>query len=1833
MNQKNARPTDSGEMKSRPNRFALAMILMPVLLIGALGWAFLRKGEAHQVPMRRVEALPAQVSAPMGSGVGAGHAQAKKSEVVRKSASRGKKAASPPPATSIVSWPDEVEEKDGACAYRAQGYCFLANREVVRAALPVRLPDGKRAEISMKFEELTVGGKPVAQRNSEAPSSRREERTVFFKRGAVEERYVLRQSEFEQDFVIRELPEQRGEIRASISVQSNLAAPPDGSRADELVFQGPGEISVTVSKAVVIDAAGRKLPLELAFAGGKIELSVPASWVAEASLPITIDPVVGSRFPITGPDTNQFFDRHAVAYGSTPNEWMVVWEDDPPFPGESNIYSQRIGADGTLLGTRTLVSTAAHPDVQPMITYSPALNQYLVVWLEYSSVSGANPDRVVGRFLNADGSGAAPEFLIATLTEGIPPAVVAGDGINSVAVATDGINSFYVAVVTASPASIRGFLLSNSGATISQPNPRDANGSAMNGIDIAYANQEYMVTWREGNPASQMARGMNRSGSFLTGATTVAANVGRISVSGSTNRFLFGWNSSDIHTIWGRVALANSAGSLAWGSGTFVIASNATHYVQGPSAAFSSTSNVWFVSNWRDNNPIGSLWDNLVSASGGVSTEEEYVPSDEWAFASRVSWNSATNDVLSVYVRGSTQAHPGFTLMGVRYNLGGSSAPPPPPSGLLGRWRFDEGSGLIAHDSSGKGNDGTLQNGVAWTGGKSGTAVSMNGTNQYISLPATGMPASNGAQTISWWMNYPSIPSSVQCVIGLTNDSAGSALQCGFRNGQVTVWKYGGGVLAQAPAPAPGVWHNFVYTFDLTTHRLYVDGLEINATTAEPQTAIADKLEFGRWSGGSEYYSGLLDEVSIYGDALSPTDVANLAADPSIEAYFKFNEATGTFTADSSGNGHDGTLGTGVTWGPGRSATAGVFDGSGSVSCVLGNGLPANNANQTISWWMNYPSTGGVQAVVCLTNPGQNSALQCGFRNGQVTIWNWGGNTLVAGTAPSTNAWHHFAYTLSGNVHTLYVDGVPVSSSQGGAQTAPPSRLDFGVTPGWGENFVGKLDEVKIYSRALSAADIAALASSFTLEAYFKFDEGTGASTADSSGNGHDGTLNGVNWAVGPSGYATNFTGSGDISCVVGNGLPANNAEQTISWWMNIPSASNTQAAVCLTNPGQNSAVQCGLRNNQVTVWNWGGNTLVSAAPPSLNTWHQFAYTFDGTTHRLYVDGLIANTSTAGAQTATPARLDFGVTPGWGENFVGKLDEVRIYSRTLSATEIASLAVDPSFAAYFKFDEGGGVGVADSSGHGHDGTLSPNTAWVDGISGNAVSLNVSGYAACAVRTGLPANNALQTISWWMFVYDNPFDIECAIDLHNDALTSAVQCGFRNGNVTVWSHGGNVLAQATPPLAVEWHHYAYTFDGQTHRLYVDGALANTGTAAPQTAPVASLSFGRWNGGPAEYFTGYLDEVRIYTRTLSDAEIAALSVPPPPLPTNLTGVPGNQSAALSWVAPQGGGTYTYKVFQSTVPGVYGNPVQAGVTATSYAATGLTNGVTYYFVVRATDAGGHDSDSSNEVFVIPNVPPTAPTLLTPTPGDRQVTLSWTAVPNAQSYTLFRSETSGFLGVPVATTGSTSVANGNLENGTTYYYHVKASNSVGSSPASNEQSATPSGGPNPPSNLSATGGSLVVHLSWTGPSGATSYNIFRGTVNGGPYPTVVATGFTGGTQYDDTTVANGSTYFYVVTALNAGGESARSNQAQATPGPTGTTLAPPTNVRTTAYFSCIDVEWTPSASPNVVGYRVYRKQQNDPSWPSTPLHSGVVTSSKFRDNSPATNITYQYRVTAVGN
>ena len=173
------------------------------------------------------------------------------------------------------------------------------------------------------------------------------------------------------------------------------------------------------------------------------------------------------------------------------------------------------------------------------------------------------------------------------------------------------------------------------------------------------------------------------------------------------------------------------------------------------------------------------------------------------------------------------------------------------------------------------------------------------------------------------------------------------------------------------------------------------------------------------------------------------------------------------------------------------------------------------------------------------------------------------------------------------------------------------------------------------------------------------------------------------------------------------------------------------------------------------------------------------------------------------------------------------------------------------------------------------------------------------------------------------------------------------------------------------------------------------------------------------------------------------------------------------------------------------------------------------------------------------------TAPSGLTVTPGATQNALSWTALTNAISYNLYRSATSGgtpsLLASGVLTTSYTDTTAGS---GATWYYSVSAVNPAGESPQSSQLAGVTIDS-NAPTGLTATASNGQVALSWTA-NGATSYNVKRSLTSGSGYVPLanVATA-----SHTDTTAVNGTTYYYVVSAILSGVESGNSAEVAATP------------------------------------------------------------------------------------
>nr|WP_233516805.1 glycoside hydrolase family 6 protein [Paenibacillus curdlanolyticus] len=336
-----------------------------------------------------------------------------------------------------------------------------------------------------------------------------------------------------------------------------------------------------------------------------------------------------------------------------------------------------------------------------------------------------------------------------------------------------------------------------------------------------------------------------------------------------------------------------------------------------------------------------------------------------------------------------------------------------------------------------------------------------------------------------------------------------------------------------------------------------------------------------------------------------------------------------------------------------------------------------------------------------------------------------------------------------------------------------------------------------------------------------------------------------------------------------------------------------------------------------------------------------------------------------------------------------------------------------------------------------------------------------------------------------------------------------------------------------------------FDRMCDPTYIGASGQPTGALA--NAPVS----GHWF---------HAQFVELVTNAYPAIPAGPVTVTTPAAPASLTAVGGNAQVALTWTASTGATSYNVKR-AATSGGPY-TTVATGVTATSYTNTALTNGTTYYYVVSAVNSAGESANSA-QASATPQTAvvtvPAAPASLNATASGTQAALSWTASTGATSYNVKRATTSGGPYTTVATgVTATSYTNTGLASGTTYYYVVSAVNSAGESANSAQASATTPAVvtvPAAPSSLTAAAGSAQVTLGWSASTGAASYNVKRSTTSGGAF-TTVATGVTA-TSYTDTGLTNGTTYYYVVSAVNSAGESANSAAASATP--TGG-ITPPT-------------------------------------------------------------------------
>ena len=421
------------------------------------------------------------------------------------------------------------------------------------------------------------------------------------------------------------------------------------------------------------------------------------------------------------------------------------------------------------------------------------------------------------------------------------------------------------------------------------------------------------------------------------------------------------------------------------------------------------------------------------------------------------------------------------------------------------------------------------------------------------------------------------------------------------------------------------------------------------------------------------------------------------------------------------------------------------------------------------------------------------------------------------------------------------------------------------------------------------------------------------------------------------------------------------------------------------------------------------------------------------------------------------------------------------YSNT--ATTATPVPSGPSPVAAFSFDEGAGSTVADASGSGNNGALA-NTSWaVAGKYGKALSFNGTSSRVTVPNAATLQLGARMTLEAWVSPTVTSAAWRDVIYKGNDNyyLMGTTDNGGRpGGGGTFGGANANAFGSSTLPTNT-WSYLATSYDGANLRLYVNGTLvatlAKTGAITATTNPLTIGSDPIWG----QYFSGLIDDVRVYNIALTQAQIQTdmgTPVAPPAPDTSPPSAPGTLSAIavsskrvdLSWgPASDNIGVAGYHVERCQGVGCSGfaEIATTAATVTGYSDTTAAAGTSYSYRVRANDAVfnlGAYSNTAAAITPSPDLtPPSAPgTLSATTVSSSRIDLGWAAAADDVGVAGYHVERcqgvgcSSFAAVATIAGTATGYSDITAAAGTTYGYRVRANDADGNlGPYSNTATA----------------------------------------------------------------------------------------------------------------------------------------------------------------------------------
>ena len=414
-----------------------------------------------------------------------------------------------------------------------------------------------------------------------------------------------------------------------------------------------------------------------------------------------------------------------------------------------------------------------------------------------------------------------------------------------------------------------------------------------------------------------------------------------------------------------------------------------------------------------------------------------------------------------------------------------------------------------------------------------------------------------------------------------------------------------------------------------------------------------------------------------------PTLVQETLAQPNA-LYYSFDERSGRTVFDKSGNNRHGKI-FGAKRINGKNGQALSFDGKNDY-IDAGTFDPATK-NMTIAVWINWRGPNSKHQVVVAKRDSFNQKdmrwqLIRDKRRG-ILFQSANRTAKFDQDIPFKRKWFHMAVTKEAGKITLYINGKRASTSSMFFGSDRKARVLVGNSEvGGNDPFYGAMDELRIYSRALSSQQIADLFFAETKAsprpaAHWFFDEGAGTTTSDISGFGRHGKIQGAQWVSGKTGSALAFDGLDDF-VDVGTFDPSGQ-DLTLSLWINWagPTGRN-QKILAKRDDFTSKGIRWQLaRNHEDSTLLFRSRSSVATFDvdiPSQNTWHHLAVTKEGSETTLYINGVGLSKGSMEFGPAVHAKVLLGNSAPVNDGaFHGAMDDVRIYDYALPPEEIEKL--------------------------------------------------------------------------------------------------------------------------------------------------------------------------------------------------------------------------------------------------------------------------------------------------------------------------------------------------------------------------------------------------------------------------------------------------------------------------------------------------------------------------------------------------------------------------------